>query len=67
MAIHRIVRRGDAYRIETTALNGRRWLLHTMYPTEQAAQVRLGRLHAMAKADIPEREMPERQRQEDHA
>ncbi len=65
MATHRIVLRGDAYRIETTAMNGRRWLLRTMYTTEQAALVRLRRLEAMAKADMPELEMPERQQRRD--
>jgi hypothetical protein len=37
----------------------------TIYATEEAALVRLNRLEAVAKADMPERETPERHRRED--
>jgi hypothetical protein len=56
MKTHRIVLHGGAYRIEATILTGRRWLLKTHYPTEEAATVRLRALHAMADADMPDSE-----------
>jgi hypothetical protein len=54
MATHKIVQRGDFFRIEAIAPGGRRWLLRTLYATEEAALVRLHDLQAMAKADMPE-------------
>lgn len=67
MATHRIVRRGEGYRIETTAMTGRHWLLPTMYATEEAALMRLECLNAMATADMPRRETAERQPRENMA
>ena len=61
MQTHKIVRRADAYRIEATAATGARWLLARVYPTEQAATVRLRALQAMAAAsanDPPPRRPP---------
>jgi hypothetical protein len=52
MAFHRIVERNGAYRIETVASDGHRWLLRTICATMEAAMERLERLDAMAAADI---------------
>src|ERR1700722_17874684 len=48
MAIHQIVERKGAYRIETVASDGHHWLLRTRYATMEAAMLRPECLKAMA-------------------
>jgi hypothetical protein len=54
MTTHKVIVRLGAYRIEATSATGKRWLLVKVYPTEEAAMVRLRALQAMARADMPE-------------